>query len=141
MATAMRVEAAVPGRRKAGTAEHPVEIDLDPGPVTVRALVEAVVRAEVAANRERADEQTLVRLLTEASVADGPDAGAVRSGDREVVGDVDGDAAVAAVLLAHPDGVYEIFIDDRPAYDLDGVVTLGADTRLLFVRLVPPADG
>jgi hypothetical protein len=141
MATAMRVEAAVPGRRKAGTAEHPVEIDLDPGPVTVRALIEAVVRAEVAAFRQRAEEQTFVRLLTEASLAEGLASGAVHSGDREETGPVDEDAAVVAALLAHRDGVYEVFVDDQPAYDLDGVVTLGDDTRLLFLRLVPLVGG
>lgn len=36
MATAVRVEAAVPGRRIAGTAEHPVDLDLPLGPVTLR---------------------------------------------------------------------------------------------------------
>ncbi|MEA2704037.1 MAG: hypothetical protein QOD63_1982, partial [Actinomycetota bacterium] len=48
MATALRVEAAVAGRRRAGTAEHTLELDLPVNvAMTLRAVVDAVVRAEV----------------------------------------------------------------------------------------------
>jgi hypothetical protein len=141
MATALRVEAAVPGRKRAGTREHPVEIALDTGPVPLRQLIDAVVRAEVAAFRRRAEEQTFVRVLTEQALAEGVAAGAVRSGDREVAADVDDDEAVAAALVAFQDGIYQVIVDDEPMDDLDATIALGSGTRLLFLRLVPLAGG
>jgi hypothetical protein len=141
MATALRVEAAVPGRKRAGTAEHPVEIGLDAGQVRLRDLIDAVVRAEVAAFRRRAEEQTFVRVLTEQALADGLAAGTVLSGARDVPTDVDVDEAVSAALNAFEDGLYEVIVDDEPVDDLDAAVNLASDTRLLFLRLVPLAGG
>ena len=72
MATAFKVEAAVPGRKRAGTAEHPLELDLPVDrAVPLRAVVEAVVRAEVDAFRRRAEEQRFVRVLTDRALAGG----------------------------------------------------------------------
>jgi len=141
MATALRVEAAVPGRKRAGTAEHPVEIGLDAGGVLLRDLIDAVVRAEVAAFQRRAEEQTFVRVLTEQALTDGLAAGTVRSGAREAATEVNVDQAVAAALLAFEDGLYDVIIDDEPVDDLDGTVELAPNTRLLFLRLVPLAGG
>lgn len=153
MATAVRVEAAVAGRRRAGTAEHALDLDLAAHPVPLRTLIEAVVRAEVAAFRQRAEDQRFVRVLTERSLAEGVERGVVRSGglldDTEAAtataaaaaGDVDADQAVAAALLAHQDGLYQVIIDDEPVGDLDAPVDLRADSRLLFLRLVALAGG
>jgi hypothetical protein len=141
MATALRVEAAVPGRKAAGTAEHPVEIALDAGTVRLRDLIDAVVRAEVAAFQRRAEEQTFVRVLTEQALTDGLAAGTVRSGARDGAAEVDVEEAVAAALLAFEDGLYEVIVDDEPADELDGTIDLAPNTRLLFLRLVPLAGG
>ncbi|MEA2972924.1 MAG: hypothetical protein QOG82_1382 [Actinomycetota bacterium] len=152
MATAVRVEAAVAGRRRAGTAEHALDLDLAAHPVPLRTLIEAVVRAEVAAFRQRAEDQRFVRVLTERSLAEGVERGVVRSGglldDTEAAtataaaaGDVDADQAVAAALLAHQDGLYQVIVDDEPVGDLDAPVDLRADSRLLFLRLVALAGG
>jgi hypothetical protein len=144
MTTAVRVAAAVAGgRRGAGTVEHPVDVDVAPGPVLLRTLVEAVVRAEVAAFRARAEQRTFLRVLTDDAIDDGLVAGVVRSGD-DVTADraeVDPDAAVATALLAHRDGLYRVIVDDRPVDDLDAVVDVRPDTRLLFLRLVALAGG
>lgn len=142
MATAVRVEAAVVGRKAAGTAEHPVDVDVAVGPVLLRTLVEAVVRAEVKGFRARAEERTFLRVLTEESLAEGLAVGAVRSGDQaEETNEVDPDAAVATALLAHGDGLYRVLVDDEPVDDLDAVVEVRTDTRLLFLRLVALAGG
>jgi hypothetical protein len=142
MATAFKVEAAVPGRKRAGTAEHPLELDLPvDGPVPLRAVVEAVVRAEVDAFRRRAEEQRFVRVLTEKALADGLVAGAVRSGGSERATQVDADDAVATALLAHEDGLYKVIVDDEPVDSLDTPVHLHADSHLLFLRLVALAGG
>ena len=141
MATAVRVEAAVPGRMRAGTAEHPLDLDVPAGPLSLRALIESVVRAEVAAFRARALERSFVRVLTEKSLAEGIELGAVRSGGSESAAEVGPDEAVAAALLAHEDGIYQVLIDDEPIDDLDETVELRANTRMLFLRLVPLAGG
>lgn len=141
MATALRVEAAVPGRRRAGTAEHPVEIGLDEGAHPLRTLIDAVVRSEVEAFRARAEEQTFLRVLTEEALAQAVDAGTVRFGGEERAVDVDADEAVAAALLAFEDGLFEVFVDEEPVAELDAVVDLATTTKLLFLRLVPLAGG
>ncbi len=141
MATALRVEAAVPGRRRAGTAEHPVEVGLDVGPHPLRVLIEAVVRVEVEAFRQRAEEQSFVRVLTQEALAEAVETGTVRFGGDERAAEVDADEAVATALLAFADGLYEVFVDDEPVPDLDTDVELGLATKLLFLRLVPLAGG
>ena len=141
MATAVRVEAAVPGRRKAGPAEHPVDLDLPVEPVPLRRLIESVVRAEVDAFRTRAELRSFVAVLTEQSLATGLEAGVVRSGGSEAATEVVPDNAVATALMAHEDGLYQVLVDDEPIDHLDQLVAVGAGTRLLFLRLVPLAGG
>lgn len=142
MATALRIEAAVAGRRRAGTAEHTLALDLGPPtPIPLRALIEAVVRAEVAAFRERAEEQRFVRVLTERAVAEGAERGVIRSGGTEAATEVDTGEAVAAALLAFEDGLYKVILDDDPVDDLDAAVELRPDSKLLFLRLVALAGG
>ena len=143
MATAVRVEAAVPGRRRAGAAEHPVDIDVAAGRLRLGELVAAVVRAEVRAFQGRAEQRRFLRVLTEESLAEGLRAGAVRSGDPDVAppADVDPDEAVATALAALEDGLYKVLVDDEPVDDVDALVDLRPDTRLLFLRLVALTGG
>ena len=117
MATAFKVEAAVPGRRR--------ELDLPVDrAVPLRAVVEAVVRAEVDAFRRRAEEQRFVRVLTDRALADG----AVRRGGPDAASEVDADQAVATALLAHDDGLYKVIVDDeRRASQLPRPLRLLAD--------------
>jgi hypothetical protein len=141
MATAVLVEAAVPGRRRAGTAEHALQLDLPVGEVPLRSLVEAVVRAEVAAFAERARMRSMLTVLTERGLEEGLAAGAVRHGEPEAPTYVDPGAAVAAALEAHIDGIFRVVVDDEPVDDLDGMVALHPESRLLFLRLVALAGG
>jgi hypothetical protein len=141
MATAVMVEAAVPGRRRAGTAEHPLEIELADGEVRLRDLVEAVVRAEVAAFAERARMRSMLTVLTARALNEGLAVGAVRHGETESPSAVDVDAAVATALQAHADGIFRVLVDDEPADDLEETITLHSNSRLLFLRLVALAGG
>lgn len=142
MATAIRVEAAVPGRKRAGTAEHPLALPFAEGArLALRELVDAVVRAEVRSFRNRAEENSLLRVLTERQIAEGVDAGVIRSGETESATEVDEDAAVDAALLAFTDGLFSILVDDDPLESLDEVVVITPHTRLLFLRLVALAGG
>lgn len=142
MATAFRVEAAVPGRRKAGTAEHTLDLDLPVDTaVPLRAVVDAVVRAEVHAFQKRAEQQRFVQVLTERALAEGLASGSVRSGGLEQATEVDVDQAVATALLAFEDGLYKVIVDDEPVDALDTPVQLHPASRLLFLRLVALAGG
>ena len=139
--TTVVVEAKVVGRREASAPSRDLQVGLTAGPVTLRALIEAVVRAEVAAFLERAADERLVRVLTAEALEAGLAAGVVRSGDREVAADVDPDEAVAVALLAHADGFFQAIVDERPVDDLDDVLVLRNGTQVMFLRLIPLAGG
>jgi hypothetical protein len=141
MITAVRVTAMAPGSRRAGTAEHPVDLDLPAGPVPLRRLLAAVVRAEVAAFQARAEQRSFVRVLTERSLAVAVEQGAVRTGGDDPAADVRPDDAVRTALLAFTDGLYHVFADDRQVEELDEVLEVRPGLRLLFLRLVPLAGG
>jgi hypothetical protein len=135
------VEAAVVGRKRAGSAEHELRVSLPTGPTTLRALIAAIVRAEVAAFVERGEDERLVRVLTQAALDEGLASGAVRSGGREHATAVDPEAAVQTALEAQQDGLFQAFIEEDPVDDLDAVIEMRDGTRVMFLRLVPLAGG
>lgn len=139
--TTVQVEAAVVGRKRAGSPEHALTVALPEGPTALRTLIEAIVRSEVAAFIQRADDERFVRVLTEKAIDEGLVAGTIRSGGRETASAVDADEAVATALLAHTDGLYQVMVDDEPVDDLDHVVTLRDGLPVMFVRLVALAGG
>jgi hypothetical protein len=132
---------AVVGRRRAGVEDHEVIIDLPGDDIVLRDLIAAVVAAEINAFERRAEFRTFVRVLTEQSLADGLDSGAVRSGGAEPTAPVDVAAATAAATLAFEDGLYQTYVNDDQIEALDDPVRIDAETRLLFVRLVALAGG
>lgn len=109
--------------------------------MTLRWLIDAVVRSEVKAFQDRAERRAFLRVLTEESLAEGLAAGAVRSGGVEPQAEVDPDEAVSTALVAHADGLYRVLVDDEPVDSLDAVMEVGPGTRLLFLRLVALAGG
>jgi hypothetical protein len=163
---AVRVSATVTGHRRLRVHEHDLVLALPPGPVTARKLIEAAVVAEVAAYQARAEEASLVQVLTREGLARGLASGAVRTGGPQdtVVGDpapgdqaprgtvtidqvttdpvpVDTGAAVDAALLAFTDGLFKVFVADRELAADDTPVTLADGAQLLFLRLMPLAGG
>ena len=139
--TTVHVEAAVAGRKRAGTPEHRLQLSLPSGPTALGDLIEAIVRAEVSAFVERAEGQKLVRVLTEEALEGGLAAGAVRSGGREVAAEVDPDEAVRAAIDAQRDGLFQTVVDEEPIDHLDTVIEVRDGTRVMFVRLVALAGG
>jgi hypothetical protein len=125
--------------------EHALVLELPPGPVSARRLIEAAVTAEVAAHAARAEEASLVRVLTDASLRDDLARGAVRAGGPQEEGfgtvtSVDVSSAVQTALLAFEDGIFKVFVgDDELTDDADAAIDDGA--ALLFLRLVPLAGG
>ena len=61
MRVRVRVRARVTGHRLRGERERDLVLALPPGPVTARRIVEAAVRAEVAAYQAPAEEASLFR--------------------------------------------------------------------------------
>jgi hypothetical protein len=145
VAVAVRVSVTVTGHRRSGVREHDLVLDVPPGAVTARQLIAAAVTAEVAAYQARAEEASLVGVLTRKSLADGLARGAVRPGGRpQEAGEpaaVDVAGAVDAALLAFGDGFFKVFAGDRELADDDSPVSVADGTALLFLRLVPLAGG
>lgn len=137
----LNVETVVLGRKRAGTAPRPVDIGLDAGTTTARDLIESVVRSEVTAYAARAEERTLVRVLTERELADGVATGVIRSGDADPVAPIDVDRAVDTALLAFDDGLYQLHVDDVEIESLNTEVVLTDRTPVMFLRLVALAGG
>ena len=140
MTVAVRVRAKVTGHRRRSAGDHELELPLAPGAVTAAALIEAAVSAEVAAYEQRADEATLVRMLTERELTEDLARGAVRMGDIERPPTVNVDDAVATALLAFDDGIFKIFVGDQEL-DSTSTVDLTDGMDVLFLRLVPLAGG
>jgi hypothetical protein len=138
---AVRVRAKVTGHRRGG--ERDLALALPPGPVTARQIIEAAVAAEVAAYAERAEQASLVRVLTDWALRDDLARGAVRLGDASPPGPPDVAVAVETALLAFDDGIFKVFVGDTEVGDTEaeGPVELADGADVLFLRLVPLAGG
>jgi hypothetical protein len=141
----LTIEAKVTGRRRGGLIPQwqvPVD-DVAPGgsPLTLRELIDRVVRAEVAAFGERQAERRLTRLLSERQLQEQAERGRLDLGGRDLRQRVDADTAVGVALESFEDGLYFVVIDGRQCESLDEQVFVGADSRVTFLRLVPLAGG
>jgi hypothetical protein len=110
-------------------------------PLTLRDLIERIVRREVEAFRLRQLDNGFLRALSPDEIEAGAERGAVRSGGVELSQDVDANAAVATALRAFEDGLYYVLIDRVQCEQLDEQVRLADDSDIVFLRLVPLAGG
>ena len=143
MSSTLTVEAKVLGQRKPLIADWRVPFPPDqPLPVTLRELIEVVVRAEVAAFSRRQEERRLIQVLSAEQIGAAAARGKVDSGGQEGAPQAaDPDTAVARALQAFEDGAYFVFLDDVQHRHLDDVVELRSESRMLFLRLVALAGG
>ena len=142
MTVAVRVSATITGHRRRGVREHDLTLELAPGEVPARRLIEAAVAAEVAAYAARAEENSFVRVLTASGLVSALAGGAVRlGGPPETEGpDVDPAKAAEAALQAFEDGIFKVFVGDREV-EAGQAAWLEEGASLLFLRLVPLAGG
>jgi hypothetical protein len=110
-------------------------------PVTLRDLIGHVVRAEVAAFRQRQAERRLLKALTARQIEDALAAGKVEAGGSTLDQPVGPDQAVATAVEAFADGLFLVVVDDTEVKDLDAVVPVTASSRLTFIRLTLLAGG
>ena len=146
MKVAVRVSATVTGHRRRGVREHDLVLDLPPGQVTARQLIEAAVTAEVAAYQARAEEASLVRVLTQKALLADLERGAVRTGGAQQAqaqnaASTDVADAVDAALLAFSDGLFRVFVGDHELTGDAAAVPVADGAALLFLRLGPLAGG
>ncbi len=114
----------------------------DGGSVTLRDLIEQVVRCEVAAFRQRQESRQLIRALTAREIQAGAEAGKIEAGGSDVpLQEVDDEQAVAVALEGFEDGLYLVVLDGQELRDLDAQVYLQPDSRLTFLRLTLLAGG
>ena len=119
----------------------PPELGGGGGDLSLRDLIARIVRAEVAAFRDRQRERRLARALSAAEIAEGAARGKVDMGGRDLDQAVDDEQAVAAALQAFEDGIYLVAVDGRELRDLDQAVYLSPDSRVTFIRLALLAGG
>lgn len=113
----------------------------DGGTVTLRDLINRVVRAEVEAFKKRQDERRFLRALTAKQIDDAAARGKVDMGGRDLKQHVDADDAVAVALEAFEDGLYLVIVDGQEQRALDSQIFLQPDSKVAFVRLTMLAGG
>jgi hypothetical protein len=113
----------------------------DGGAVTLRDLIDRVVRSEVDAFKQRQEERRLVRALTSSDIEKGAVRGKVDMGGRDLKQEVNVEQAVGTALEAFEDGLYLVVVDGQEQRSLDSQVFLQPDSRVAFVRLTMLAGG
>lgn len=108
---------------------------------TLRELLVALVRHEVAAYARRREASRALRVLTPADLARGAATGVVGREARAVPAPPDEAEAVARALEAFTDGLVLVLVDGTPVEDLDAPVTVRADSTVRLVRLVALTGG
>ena len=107
------------------------------GGMTLRDLIDRVVRHEVRAFHDRQDRQRFVRALSAREIERGVEAGKVDSGGRDAgAAVVEPDAAVAVALQGFEDGLYLVVLDGDELRELDAQIYPRPDSKITFVRLV-----
>lgn len=107
-------------------------------PSTVRELILAVVEAGVREYNERLEEQgagELIKCLTKQEIEDKAESGKVSLGVLYGEKKTDLKQAQDNAIQCFEDGIYRIFLDDRPLEDLDEKLGKGSDGIFTFVRL------
>ncbi len=121
----------------------PPELEADGGNVTLRKLIDSVVRAEVVAFHSRQEERRLFQALTAKQIEEAAAKGKVAPGLHEEAKPqtVNPDEAVAVATLAFEDGMYLVIVDGEEEKELDRELFLKPDSRVTFVRLTMLAGG
>ena len=112
------------------------------GGLTLRSLIERIVREQVTAFRQRQADNSMLRALTERQIDQAVERGKVTMGASDVpVQEVDEESAVGAAWQAFEDGLYLVVIDEVEQKRLDAQVYLTDDSRITFLRLTLLAGG
>lgn len=122
-------------REAAGFDVPPPEDARDDGSMTLRDLIEHVVREQVKLFNARQQAMRFDRVLSEARIDEGRVKGKVDPASKDDPKEADAEEAVGAALQAFEDGMYLVIIDEVEKRSLDEPVYLSPNSRLVFVRL------
>lgn len=114
----------------------PPEFERGDGGITLREVLEKIVRAQVSAFKRRQQDRQFIRALTEQQIEQQGARGKVKSGQSEIKPqEVDEEQAVGAALQCFEDGLFLVILDGEEQKDLDKQVHLKPDSKITFVRL------
>ena len=112
------------------------------GGITLRDLIEKIVRSEVKAFQKRERDRRFLKALTSAQISEGAEKGKIEMGRPEVAEQaVDEESAVAAACQAFEDGLDLVAIDGQSHRQIDSQIHLQPDSKVAFVRLTLLAGG
>ena len=134
------VEARALGKKRALVPEWSVPVPRQPGGegdggLTLRVLIERIVRAEVERFQERQEARRFLRVLAEREIDTAREKGKIDPGGRDLQQEVVPEHAVATALQAFEDGMYVVILDGEERRELDRQVFLKDDSRVVFLRL------
>jgi len=104
--------------------------------LTLRDLIALVVRAEVAAYESRREARRLDRVFSRERIERGAADGRVAPEAREGAAAPPVEEAVETAVTAFEDGIYLVAIDGVEMREVEARVSVRADTRVTFIRLV-----
>lgn len=114
----------------------PPEFERGDSGITLREVLDKIVRAQVAAFKKRQQDRQFIRALTEQQIEQQAARGKVEAGQSEIKPqEVDEDQAVGAALQAFEDGLYLVILDGDEQKQLDKQIYLKPDSKITFVRL------
>lgn len=113
---------------------HPVPIEIEKRPKTVRELLIFLVRAEVQRYQERKEQGELLQWLTVEEIADQAAVGKVSFGIQEG-NDADEEKAAANAIQCFEDGIYRVFLGETELLELDEEIPQTEEMVFTFIRL------
>ena len=108
---------------------------LPDGIISLRELIEAVVRQEVDAYNERGVENMLAPFLTEAEIEDQSTVGKIGFGRLYSDKKADPEKAVETAIQGFEDGLFRVVVGEKEAPELDEPLDINENDTLTFIRL------
>jgi hypothetical protein len=138
----IKLEARQIGRKNALVPSWNLELTDLPEPLTLKILLERIVRSEVEKYNQRQSDAKFVRALTQSDLESAAETGKISLGGRETEAlHADATEAVETAMLAFKDGLYYVFLNDEQLESLDEKIIPRDGMSLLFLRLVALAGG
>jgi hypothetical protein len=138
----LKLEARQIGRKNALVPSWNLELTDLPNPLTLKTLLERIVRSEVEKYNQRQSDAKFVRALTQTDLESAAETGKISLGGRETEAQhADASEAIKTAMLAFKDGLYYVFLNDEQLESLDEKIEVKSGMSLLFLRLVALAGG
>ena len=123
------------GKKRAFIDHVHIEIPLPHNPLSLEALLTALVTQQVSAYNQRKAEKSLISFLSEKQVANQLNTGKVSFGDSYNDQDANLEKAIENVLQAFQDGLIAFFLNEDQIEDLQTPLTLDTSSHITIIRL------